>query len=169
MALEGESRLERVVLAKNRLEGAPFHQSARPTGETFALPCGILFRSIGYRGVSMEGVPFDEKAGVFRNVDGRITEDGKMPVPGLYVAGWIKRGPTGVIGTNKKDATETVELLLADARGGRLGRGEPAAAPWRAEVAGTTPGGDAQQPGPGAGPAGEAAAAAAPRRGRRAA
>jgi ferredoxin--NADP+ reductase len=114
VALEGSSRLERMVLAKNRLEGAPFHQVARPTGETYALPCGILFRSIGYRGVPMEGVPFDDKAGVFRNVDGRITEDGNSPVPGLYVAGWIKRGPSGIIGTNRACSVATVAALLED-------------------------------------------------------
>jgi ferredoxin--NADP+ reductase len=126
VALEGSSRLERVVLAKNRLEGAPFHQSARPTGETFALPCGILFRSIGYRGVPMEGVPFDEKAGVFRNVDGRITEDGKTPVPGLYVAGWIKRGPSGIIGTNRACSVGTVAALIEDLP--KLGSGNKAGA-----------------------------------------
>ncbi|MGB8275420.1 MAG: NAD(P)-binding protein [Alphaproteobacteria bacterium] len=114
VALEGSARLERVVLAKNRLEGQPFHQSARPTGETAKLDCGILFRSIGYRGVAMPGVPFDDKAGVFRNVGGRITEDGNKPVPGLYVAGWIKRGPSGIIGTNRACAVGTVAALFED-------------------------------------------------------
>ena len=113
LRLEGEGRLERVVLAKNRLEGEPFHQSAKDTGESYALGCGILFRSIGYRGVPMAGVPFDERRGVFANTDGRITENGKA-VPGLYVAGWIKRGPTGIIGTNRACAVGTVGSLMAD-------------------------------------------------------
>lgn len=122
--LEGEGKLERLILGKNRLEGEPFDQKARPTGETYEMPCGILFRSIGYRGVPMPGVPFDEKRGVFANSDGRITEGGE-PVPGLYVAGWIKRGPTGIIGTNRADSVATIASLMADlpnlADGGKKG------------------------------------------------
>ena len=68
----------------------------------------------------MPGVPFDERAGTIPNDEGRVLGEDGAPVPGLYCAGWIKRGPTGVIGTNKKDATETVEHLLEDARAGRL-------------------------------------------------
>jgi ferredoxin--NADP+ reductase len=67
-------------------------------------------------------VPFDERHGVIANEGGRVVDDHREPVTGLYCAGWIKRGPSGVIGTNKKDAAETVELLLADARAGRLHR-----------------------------------------------
>ena len=78
-------------------------------GRALDAPCGLVFRSVGYRGVALPGVPFDERAGVIPNERGRVA-------PGVYVAGWIKRGPTGVIGTNKKDATETVELLLEDLR-----------------------------------------------------
>ncbi|MEE9139350.1 MAG: FAD-dependent oxidoreductase [Alphaproteobacteria bacterium] len=111
--LLGKDRLEKVVLERNRLEGEPFGQAARGTGETMELACGILFRSIGYRGVPIPGVPFDEKRGVFPNADGRIL-DGKEAVPGLYAAGWIKRGPTGVIGTNRADAVATVKALLED-------------------------------------------------------
>jgi ferredoxin--NADP+ reductase len=92
-----------------------------PTEERETLSCGIVFRSVGYRGVSVPGVPFDEKTGTIPNQGGRVE-------PGLYTAGWIKRGPTGVIGTNKKDATETVELLLEDAAAGRLPRSEATAA-----------------------------------------
>jgi ferredoxin--NADP+ reductase len=84
------------------------------------LPCGLVFRSVGYRGIGIPGVPFDERSGTIPNSDGRVLDESGAPIPGLYCAGWIKRGPTGVIGTNKKDATETVEQLLADARGGRL-------------------------------------------------
>ena len=81
---------------------------------------GAVFRSVGYRGIGIPDVPFDERSGTIPNAGGRVLDESGSPVPGLYCAGWIKRGPTGVIGTNKKDATETVELLVEDAREGRL-------------------------------------------------
>jgi len=112
--LEGSQRLERVVLEKNVLSGPAFKQSAKPTGETVALDCGILFRSIGYRGVPIPGLPFDERAGVLPNQDGRIIDQQGEPIPGLYTAGWIKRGPTGIIGTNRADAVATVKSLIDD-------------------------------------------------------
>lgn len=111
--LLGESRLQKLVLEQNRLEGEPFAQSARGTGEYQELPCGLLFRSIGYHGVPMAGVPFDQRRGVFANEGGRIMENGHV-VAGLYAAGWIKRGPTGIIGTNRADSVATVGSLLAD-------------------------------------------------------
>jgi ferredoxin--NADP+ reductase len=74
----------------------------------------MVLRSIGYRGIVFSGLPFDERAGVVPNDNGRVLSDGK-PVAGWYVAGWIKRGPTGVIGTNRRDAHQTVESLLEDA------------------------------------------------------
>jgi len=111
--LKGEHRLERVVLARNRLEGEPSRQAARATDVSEELDCGLLFRSIGYRGVAIPGVPFDEARGVFPNREGRIM-DGEAAVPGLYTAGWIKRGPTGIIGTNRADSVATVNALLED-------------------------------------------------------
>jgi ferredoxin--NADP+ reductase len=111
--LKGEERLERVVLMRNRLEGEPSQQVARETGETEELACGILFRSIGYRGIPIAGVPFDGRRGIFPNREGRIVE-GERVIPGLYAAGWIKRGPTGIIGTNREDSVATVKSLLAD-------------------------------------------------------
>ena len=90
-----------------------FHLRARGTGETETLACGLVFRSVGYRGIAIPGVPFDEKRGVFPNVQGRILEGGS-PIPGLYAAGWIKRGPSGIIGTNKPDSAETIKALLDD-------------------------------------------------------
>ena len=84
------------------------------------IPCGIVFRSVGYRGTTIPGTPFDERSGTIPNEGGRVLDATGAPVRGLYCAGWIKRGPTGVIGTNKKDATETVDHLLEDARAGRL-------------------------------------------------
>jgi ferredoxin--NADP+ reductase len=112
--LEGDTRLRRVLLEKNALDGPPFSQTAKSTGETVALDCGILFRSIGYRGCPMPGVPFDARTGTFPNREGRITDEGGKPIPGLYCAGWIKRGPSGIIGTNRADAVETVKALLSD-------------------------------------------------------
>jgi ferredoxin--NADP+ reductase len=79
-----------------------------------------VFRSVGYRGVGIPGAPFDERSGTMPNAGGRVLDESGRPIPGVYCAGWIKRGPTGVIGTNKKDATETVDGLLEDARGGAL-------------------------------------------------
>ena len=76
--------------------------------------CGLVFRSVGYRGVGLEGVPFDEKRGVIPNDHGRVLDPASAPVPGLYATGWIKRGPSGVIGTNKPDAADTVASMLAD-------------------------------------------------------
>jgi len=111
--LLGVSRVEKLLLEKNRLEGAPFDQVARGTGEKVELPCGILFRSIGYKGLPIDGLPFDDRKGVFPNIEGRV-RDGSGAVPGVYCAGWIKRGPTGIIGTNRADSVATVNALLAD-------------------------------------------------------
>ncbi len=105
--LRGEGRLQEVVLERNALSGEAGKQKASGTGEQRILPCGLLFRSVGYKGTAMPGVPFHESWGVFPNEKGKIET-------GLYVAGWIKRGPSGVIGTNKPCSYETVEALLAD-------------------------------------------------------
>jgi ferredoxin/flavodoxin---NADP+ reductase len=104
--LLGESQVTGVELVRNMLDA---EMRAAPTDEHETLDAGIVFRSVGYRGVELPGVPFDERTGTVPNERGRVE-------PGVYVAGWIKRGPSGVIGTNKKDATETVELLLEDLR-----------------------------------------------------
>ncbi len=109
VAMLGDGRVEAIELVRNELVGG----RAVPTGESETLACGVVFRSVGYRGVGVPGVAFDESIGTIPNVGGRVE-------PGLYATGWIKRGPSGVIGTNKKDATETVELLLEDARAGLL-------------------------------------------------
>ena len=77
-----------------------------------------MFRSVGYKGVALAGVPFREDWGVIPNEKGRVLDTAES-VKGLYCAGWIKRGPTGVIGTNKPDALETVEAMLEDAGHGR--------------------------------------------------
>jgi ferredoxin--NADP+ reductase len=121
VAILGEKRVEGVEIVRTRLEpDGRGSVRAVATDEREVIPCGIVFRSVGYRGVELPGVPFDEPAGTIPNDGGRVLDGSGSPVPGVYVAGWIKRGPTGVIGTNKKDATETVSLLLEDARAGRL-------------------------------------------------
>jgi ferredoxin--NADP+ reductase len=123
VAILGDERVEAIEVEQNRLvpDGRGTLR-AEPTGERETIPCGLVFRSVGYRGVALPEVPFDEDRGTIRNEGGRVVnEDGEV-VPGVYAAGWIKRGPTGVIGTNKKDATETVELLLEDAAAGRIER-----------------------------------------------
>ena len=112
--LVGESKLEKVILEKNQLSGNAFKQSARGTGETVELETGILFRSIGYRGVPISGVPFHDSWGTIPNEKGRITDNDGNLVPKLYTAGWIKRGPSGIIGTNRACSVETVESLLED-------------------------------------------------------
>ena len=111
--LLGTERLEKVVFERNELSGEALKQSARGTGETLEMDTGILFRSIGYRGVPMPGLPFDDRNGLIPNTDGRITENGKT-LAGLYVTGWIKRGPTGIIGTNRADSVATVRSLMDD-------------------------------------------------------
>jgi ferredoxin--NADP+ reductase len=125
VAVLGEERVEAIEVARNELV-ADERGSVRAvaTGEREVIPCGAVFRSVGYRGVGLSGVPFDQDSGTIPNDGGRVLDDAGEPMPGLYCAGWIKRGPTGVIGTNKKDATETVELLLEDARAGKLQRSE---------------------------------------------
>lgn len=97
-----------------RTAPAPEGSGVVGTGETVEIPAQMVLRSVGYRGTPTAGVPFDERSGTIPNALGRVL-DGGAPLPGMYVAGWIKRGPTGIIGTNKSDAHETVEALLEDA------------------------------------------------------
>jgi ferredoxin/flavodoxin---NADP+ reductase len=117
VAIVGEDRVEAIELVRNELDE---NARAVPTGESETVPCGLVFRSVGYLGVELPDLPFDAASGTIPNDRGRVRDQTGNPVPGVYCAGWIKRGPTGVIGTNKKDATETVELLLEDVAAGRL-------------------------------------------------
>ena len=120
--IRGDSRVESVVVGRNRLErGADGRVRAVDTGEREEIECGLVLRSIGYKGTGLDGLPFDEAGGVIPNDHGRVVEpDSGQQVPGQYVVGWIKRGPSGVIGTNKKDAQDTVDALLADVAEGRI-------------------------------------------------
>ena len=114
-------RVAALRLVRNRLEAtAAGTLQAKATDQFETLPAGLVFRSEGYRGVALPGVPFHESWGVILNEAGRVLDpDTKQPVAGVYAAGWIKRGPTGVIGTNKPDAAETVTCMMEDLAAGR--------------------------------------------------
>ncbi|NDC82934.1 NADP oxidoreductase [bacterium] len=105
----GDDRVSEIILEKNNLIGDPGHQQAVGTGEKIRLNTGLIFKSIGYKGTAIPGVPFDQKSGTIPHQAGAI-----VGLPGCYVAGWIKRGPRGVLGTNKPCSTETIATLLAD-------------------------------------------------------
>jgi ferredoxin--NADP+ reductase len=109
VAVLGADRVEAVRCERNTLDSG----GVTGTGEMVTLPAQLLLRSVGYRGLQLPGVPFDERSGVIPHVAGRVQRNGRTAT-GEYVVGWIKRGPTGVIGTNKGDAKETVEQLLSD-------------------------------------------------------
>ena len=122
LELLGDDRghVRAIRLARNRLvASASGSLNAEPTGEFEELEAGLVFRSVGYRGVGLPDVPFDERKAVIPNDKGRVLDpQSKQPVRGVYVAGWIKRGPSGVIGTNKPDASETVNAMVADVEQG---------------------------------------------------
>jgi ferredoxin--NADP+ reductase len=121
VAILGDGRVEAVEVVRNTLVADGSGQlRAVATGQRETIPCGIVLRSVGYRGVALPGVPFDEEHGTIPNIGGRIVDGEGSPIPGLYCSGWIKRGPTGVIGTNKKDAAETAAHVLADFDAGGL-------------------------------------------------
>jgi ferredoxin--NADP+ reductase len=108
--IKGDDRVESIVLGRNELiSGADGRVTAKDTGEREEVPAQLVVRAVGYRGLPTPGLPFDERAGTIPHTDGRI--EGRR---NEYVVGWIKRGPTGVIGSNKKDSADTVETLLAD-------------------------------------------------------
>lgn len=111
--IKGEDRVEAIVLGRNELVTDDNGRvAAKDTGEREELPVQLVVRSVGYRGVPTPGLPFDEKTATIPNSGGRVEGSRNE-----YVVGWIKRGPTGVIGTNKKDSQDTVDTLLADLSG----------------------------------------------------
>ena len=122
VAIHGHEEVEAVEFVHNELDhGGEGQLIAKATGRHETLEAGLVFRSIGYRGVPIEGVPFDEWKGAIPNEEGRVIDPAEQhAIPGEYVVGWIKRGPSGVIGTNKRDAQETVDHLLEDMAEGRL-------------------------------------------------
>ena len=120
-ALEGGGRVEQLHLARNRLVPVADHElRAEPSGESETIAAGLVFRSVGYRGLGIPDVPIDAKRGIIPNAEGRVLAAAGAPSVGEFVVGWIKRGPSGVIGTNKPDAVETVDHLLADHAAGVL-------------------------------------------------
>jgi ferredoxin--NADP+ reductase len=128
VALHGDEKVEAIELVHNRLEEREGRLVAVPTDEHETIECGLVFRSVGYHGVALPDVPFEERRGTIRNDCGRVLAEDGEPEPGVYCAGWIKRGPTGIIGTNKKDAMETVSLVLEDVRERRVVHKEQATA-----------------------------------------
>jgi ferredoxin--NADP+ reductase len=122
VSIEGNDRVEAVTIERNQLTASENGSlRARPTGQRDRLEAGLVLRSIGYVGTPLPGVPFDGQRSTVLNQDGRVIDpDTRAPLTGVYAAGWIKRGPSGVIGTNKKCAQETTDLLLADHTDGRL-------------------------------------------------
>lgn len=117
----GSDRVTGVRFERNELvPGEDGRLRARGTGEFETIEAQLVFRSVGYQGTPLPGLPFDERRGVIPNRDGRVLDESGEPLSGSYVAGWIKRGPSGVIGTNKADAMETVASLLEDFDAGRL-------------------------------------------------
>jgi ferredoxin--NADP+ reductase len=118
----GEDSVTGVRVRRNTLKhGRGDRLSVEPLDDYDTIPCGAVFRSIGYKVAPMEGVPYDAEWSVIPHDEGQVlaARNGD-PVPGLFVAGWAKRGPSGVIGTNKPDAAETVHTLLKAFQAGRL-------------------------------------------------
>jgi ferredoxin--NADP+ reductase len=117
----GNDRVEAIVLGRNELfTDEHGRMVARDTGQRETLPAQLVVRAVGYRGVAIPGLPFDERSGTIPHASGRITDRAKD-----YVVGWIKRGPSGVIGTNKSDSQDTVNTLVADLTGAQLAEVTP--------------------------------------------
>lgn len=116
VAIEGDGRVERVIVERTALDAAG---NARGTGETYAVPAGLVVSCIGYRTPPIPGVPYDDRAGRFANEEGRV-------LPGLYAVGWARRGPSGTIGTNRPDGFAIVEKIAADVGEGAGKSGRPA-------------------------------------------
>jgi ferredoxin/flavodoxin---NADP+ reductase len=113
--IEGPERVSGLTVERTRLD-----ETGRlaGTGKLEAIPAQMVLRSVGYQSVPLPGIPFDERTHTVPNAEGRVLGPDGAPLPREYVSGWLKRGPTGVIGTNKSDAAQTVRSLLADLTGG---------------------------------------------------
>jgi ferredoxin--NADP+ reductase len=115
-AIEGGRKVEKLILEKTVLSGAPGQQSPTGNGQYEEIPCGLVLSAIGHRSVPLPDVPFDHVMGIIPNDRGRVLRDG-IPIPGYYVSGWIKTGAQGLIGANKRDSLLTVESILTDLSG----------------------------------------------------
>jgi ferredoxin/flavodoxin---NADP+ reductase len=116
--IEGAERASGLTVERTRIDETG---ALTGTGELETIPAQMVLRSVGYQSVPLPGVPFDERTHTVPNAEGRVLGPDGTPLPGEYVAGWLKRGPTGVIGTNKSDAAQTVRSLLADLAGDGAG------------------------------------------------
>jgi ferredoxin--NADP+ reductase len=120
--IRGSGRVQAIDIRRNEIVRAD-DGSLRPRAldeHVETIECGLVLRSVGYRAVPLPDVPFDERSFVLPNERGRVlTPDGE-PLPGVYAVGWIKRGPTGILGTNKRDAEETMSRLAEDLEAGAL-------------------------------------------------
>jgi ferredoxin--NADP+ reductase len=133
VAIRGSEAVEGIDLRRNEIvrtdDGRLTARALDEAPET--LDCGLVLRSVGYRAVPLPDVPFDERYFVLPNERGRVLGSDETWLPGVYAVGWIKRGPTGILGTNKRDAEETIGCLAADLRDGSLA---PPAAPEREQL-----------------------------------
>ncbi len=111
---DGAGRVAGVRMERMALQG---DGTAKGTGEFLEYPCQAVYRAVGYWGTEIPGVPFDASRGVIRNVEGRVVDDAGAAIVGFYTTGWIKRGPTGLIGHTKSDAQETIGHVVDDAEG----------------------------------------------------
>jgi len=113
LEIHGDTRVRRIVFGRNELCGPAFDRQARCTDQRVELDAGLVFRSVGYRSEPFDMLPFDKARGLIPHVDGRVACDGITDAR-VYVTGWIKRGPTGIIGTNRADSVASVQTLLSD-------------------------------------------------------
>jgi ferredoxin--NADP+ reductase len=122
LEIVGDQRVEGVRVGRTELvEDGEGRLRAVVTEQEETIPCQLVFRSVGYKGTPLPGVPYDERTGTIPNDHGRVLDAlGGSQRPGEYVSGWIKRGPSGIIGTNKKDSQDTVDALLEDHAAGRI-------------------------------------------------
>ena len=120
--IRGSDRVEAIAVGRNEIvRGDDGAVRARAVDEEpEVIECGLVLRSVGYRAVPLPDVPFDERHFVLPNERGRVLTPGGEPLPGVYAVGWIKRGPTGILGTNKRDAEQTVTCLVEDLKAGAL-------------------------------------------------
>jgi ferredoxin--NADP+ reductase len=120
--VEGSSHVTGLTVERTRIDE---NGTLTGTGELETIGAQMVLRSVGYQSVPLPGVPFDERSHTVPNAEGRVLGPDGAPLPREYVAGWLKRGPTGVIGTNKSDAAQTVRALLADLCPGGVRAGDP--------------------------------------------